>query len=99
MLHSIHLFGNLGRNAVFEGIEFKRLGNKTADFGIKFVFGFMVGTVEKFVVPVRRGNFGNAILAFFNVAPEFVFRQRSGHDSADTNYGDRFKVFIFHLFS
>ena len=59
----------------------------------------MVGTVEKVIVPVRRRNFSNAIFAFFNVAPEFVFVQRSGHNRTDTNDGDRFKVFIFHFVS
>ena len=99
VLYGVHLLGYLRRNAVFNGIKFERLRNKAADFGVKLVFGFMIGTVEKVVVPVRRGNFGNAVFAFFNVCPVFVFVQRTGHNRPNTNNGDRFKVFIFHFVS
>ncbi len=90
VLHGIHLLGNLRRNTIFNGIKFERLGNKTADFGIRLVFGFVVRAVKKVIVPVGLGDFGNAVFTFLNVRPEFVFVQRSGHNGAYAYNGDRF---------
>ena len=99
VLHGIHLFGNLRRNAVFNGVKFKTFGNKAADFGIKFVFGFVIGAVEKFIVPIRLGNFGDAIFTSLNVLPELIFAQSSGHNGADADNGNRLFGFIVHFLS
>ena len=59
----------------------------------------MIGTVEKFIVPVRFGDFGDAIFTSLNVLPELVFIQSSGHNGANADYGDRLFGFIVHFVS